>query len=440
MSSMIELTPNSIDVVDEVEIEAMLRAFSEAEMDRWLSNLDLDQTIRLHRSRYHPIYLNLLSVFYERLPIERIREISAECTRASIWSHRSVHYYMAKIPYWSQDELAQSIRIRLDESQIETIESLLGLGKGLILSSFRIGLYSFVPTDLALSGYKVWTPLQEGKYRAMQTDLKRLRALTWPAGTEKAQNIKLLNVLNAEDSGAVFRLARALKRGEIVLMYPDGNSGLDGPWGDKSRTEVDFLGFRLSVKDGAARLAGFGGTPILPLIAVTDSGRAKVVLGPPLVPVVKGTQSSDDYATRTMQELYSFLESFALEFPEQWEACASLHRWRRQSPGAADLVEPTTLHSETAEIRALLEQGKRLRINEQNGIVELAAKESEIWIDVKTLRSVKSPQWASDIFRALSSRDGIDLSWLNKYKALADPDAIWSLLARLRMRDLIGVA
>jgi hypothetical protein len=233
-------------------------------------------------------------------------------------------------------------------------------------------------------------------------------------------------------------MAKALKRREVVMIMIDGNSGLDGPWGEKSRRTVDFMGFKLTVKDGAARLAYLAGTPLLPLIAVRDNDRGKAILGEPIIPAAKGDSSQEEeFVSAATQSLYSFIEHCALAYPEQWEACASLHRGRREGGAVVESEDPATLESSTLEMRVLLEQGRTFRINEQNGIIAMPEKDTEIWLDVKTLRSFKSPEWARDIFRALSSRTGLDLSWLKTNGAASEP---WPLLARLKQRDLIAIS
>jgi len=445
MNNKGECTPQSIAVADEVAIEALLREFTEDQLRRWLSELDLAQTIRLHPRRYYPIYLNLLSVFRNRLPLQQIKKISLECCKASIWSHRAIHYYFEQIPRWPSSDIHRMMKIGFDRHQIETVNSLLGLGKGLIIACSRMGLYSFIPADLALHGYKISVPILERKYRTFSKELDNLRSLDWPdegassrgKGSTRARNISLYEVLNIEAPGALFNMAQALRRGELVLMYIDGNGGLDGPWGDKSRRIVDFLGFKLTVKDGTARLACLTRTPILPLIAVSENGLGKAILGQPIIPGPKADASQEEqFIGHTTQQLYSFIERCALAYPEQWESSASLHRWRRQGVEAPEPAE-SNLEEVTLEIKKLLEQGRTLRINEQDGVIALPEKETEIWLDVKTLRSVKSPDWARDVFRALSSRSGLDLSWVKKNGAASEP---WPLLARLKLRQLIAIS
>src|SRR5215813_512214 len=120
-----ECTPQSIDVADEVAIEALLREFTEDQLRRWLSQLDLAQTIRLHPRRYFPIYLNLLSVFHDRMPLQQIKEIALECCKGSIWNHRAIFYYFEQIPRWPSNEVHRMMKVGFDRHQLETIDSLL---------------------------------------------------------------------------------------------------------------------------------------------------------------------------------------------------------------------------------------------------------------------------------------------------------------------------
>ena len=60
--------------------------------------------------------------------------------------------------------------------------------------------------------------------------------------TPQAENIRLLKTLYVEDPRCTVEFVDALKRNEMVVFCIEGNSGSDGPWGDTSKSTIDFLG------------------------------------------------------------------------------------------------------------------------------------------------------------------------------------------------------
>src|SRR5206468_102881 len=115
-----------------------------------------------------------------------------------------------------------------------------------------------------------------------------------------------------------------------VVFYADGNSGLDGPWGNRNRCVVQFLDHSICIKAGVAHLAGALPAPLLSVVATEDfDGRRRVVSSEPLVlqDRVFGAQR-DEFVRNAMQSFYGKLEYFILQRPQLWESACLLHRWR----------------------------------------------------------------------------------------------------------------
>ena len=164
--------------------------------------------------------------------------------------------------------------------------------------------------------------------------------------------------MNAEDDRCTVQLVDALKRREIVGICVEGNTGSDGPWGDTSKSKINFLGHTILAKNGAARLAAALRAPILPVVALKDADASgRLFFSEPIIPPAGLKRSeNEEFVKTTMQSLYTLLESYVRRYPQQWEGWSALHRWRER-----DDVEANDRVSSNAgpdEISQLLRDGK----------------------------------------------------------------------------------
>jgi hypothetical protein len=428
---------------DLVETEARLRNFDEAHMVRWLNALSDEEARYIHRNRFQPLYLNLLSVFRKELAPERIRDIAVACTKSSIWSNSAVERYLATFPAPDRE-----FEFRLRGWKPELIRELLAPGKGLIVCSFRIGLYQFIPLELAAMGFPVWCPLVDAKFRSFSAATRRLAEATASSDwldAESAEQLRKLSswrVLDAAAQDTTLNVAKALKRGEVVMIYIDANNGVDGPWGDSSRMEVPFFGEPVSVKSGVARLACFSGAPLLPVIAPKrDIADGAVIFEEPLIPGERLTAGGrEQFAGDAMRRLYELLESYGRRYPDQWDGAATVHRWRRSAPPPVEM-DAAALAGRSEQIGRDIENGSRYKMAGDGSVAVLPDGAGEIWVDIASMRSFRAPAWAGDLMRTLSSGPGVDLKWLAAQAAGEQQrSAVLALLAQIEKRGLIGAA
>jgi hypothetical protein len=226
----------------------------------------------------------------------------------------------------------------------------------------------------------------------------------------------------------------------MVAFCIEGNSGADGPWGDTSKSTIDFLGLRIAVKNGAARLAAALRTPILPVIVLEDSGASgQIVFSEPIIPPA-GLKHSEiqKFAQSTMQSLYALMESYVRLKPEQWEGWSALHRWRLRDHDA-DTGSNVTRDGSPQTIAGLLHDGKKFSVNPRR-VAQLPTKDGVMWVDLKTLKGFQNPKWAGqeNVLATLSSSTGLDLAWINRNNSdRAWEDRIYLLLAYLQQAGLI---
>lgn len=434
----------------EMNVSAKAEVF--AQFREWLDQLTDEVILSSHQRLYNPSYLNLLSVFREKLTNEEVHALTIRCIKAKLLSECEYFLQLSRVfaavksgPGRQQSSLDQNL-LRLKGWDVELIRSLLSRGRGLIICSFRIGAIRFVPIDLALQGFPTSQMLNQLFYEGLQPVFDSLGPAPWQEppipgeSTPQADNIRLLKILYVEDPHCTVNFVDALKRNEIVVFCFEGNSGVDGPWGNTSRSTIDFMGHTIAVKNGTARLAAALKTPILPVLARRDGDASgEIVFGEPIIPPAGLKHSEHEkFAQTTMQSLYALMESAVDREPEQWEGWSALHRWRLCNDVGASKRELSDADSQ--RIATLLRDGKKFSVNPRR-VAQLPTKDGVMWVDLKTLKGFQNPQWAwpQNVLATLSSPPGLDLAWINRSNSNpAWEEKMFLLLAYLQQSDLIA--
>jgi Bacterial lipid A biosynthesis acyltransferase len=435
--------------IKDFEIDASAKTEIFARFRTWLNQLSDEVVIRSHQRHYNPTYLNLLSVFGEELTNEKVHSLAIRCIKAKLLSECEYYLYLSQVLELlkSGSRKPDQNLLRLKGWDLDLIRSLLSRGRGLIICSFRFGAIRYLPVDLALQGFPVCQIINQPYYEGMKPVFESLRPCnreTPPIPGEsipRAENIRLLKSLCVEDPSCTVEFVDALKRNEIVVFCIEGNSGADGPWGDTSRSTIDFLGHRLAVKNGAARLAAAMRTPILPLVVLRDGDASgQIFFSEPIIPPAGLKLSkTEEFAQASMQSLYARMESYVHSYPKQWEGWSALHRWRLCGDDV-DASRHKLGDTDSQAIARLLRDGKTFSVNPRR-VAQLPTKDGVMWVDLKTLKGFQNPKWAGDqnVLAALSSSPGLDLAWINRSNS--DPDweeKIYLLLAYLQQSDLIA--
>jgi len=418
----------------------------------WLDQLTDEVILRSLQRHYNPTYMNLLSVFSEELTNEEVHSLAIKCIKTKLWNEIEYSFYLSQLlelaksgwrgPQFATDESL----LRLKGWDLGLIRSLLSRGKGLIICSFRLGAIRDLPTDIALLGFPISQIVNRRFYEWMQPAFDSLGPCNWETppvpgeSTPQAENIRLLKNLYVEDPHCTVEFVDALKRNEMVMFCIEGNNGVDGPWGHTSKSTIDFLGLRIAVKNGAARLAAALRAPILPVIVPRDGASGQIIFSEPIIPPSELKHSeSEKFAQTTMQSLYALMESYVRLYLEQWEGLSALHRWRLLSDDVhASKQELSDADSQT--IGRLLRDGKSFSVNRRR-VAQLPTKDGVMWVDLKTLKGFQNPKWAGqeNVLATLSSPSGLDLAWINRKQS--DPaweEKICLLLAYLQQSDLIA--
>jgi lauroyl/myristoyl acyltransferase len=405
-----------------------------AQFRQWLAQLSDESITRSYQQHYNPIYLNLASVFGEELPFEKIHSLTIDCIKTKLWDECEYYFHLSEVLDSVKSVRKDQSLLRLKGWDSGLIRSLLSRGKGLIICSFRFGAIRYVPIELALLGFPILQVVNKPAFEAMHAAFASL------GDDGERSQLRLLKTLDAEDALCTVELVNALKRNEIIGMCIEGNTGSDGPWGNTSKSRINFLDLTIQAKNGAARLAAALRAPILPLIAVKDGDTSgELFFSEPIIPPAGLKRSAvEEFVKTTMQSLYTLFESNVRLHPQQWEGWSALHRWREREDAAAN--ETASGNTDPQEISRLLREARRFRINPRR-VAQLPTKDGVMWVDLRTLKGFQNPKWAEpeNLLAALSKPEGLDLTWIDHTSR--DPEwkeKICVLLAYLRESDLVS--
>lgn len=424
-----------------------------AQFQQWLTQLSYDAIMRSYQQHYNPIYLNLVSVFGGELPNEQVHSLTIDCIKTKLWDECEYYFHLSELldsikSGRNEKEFAtDKSLLRLEGWNTDLIRSLLNRGRGLIICSFRFGAIRYIPVELALLGFPILQVVNKPAYEVMQSAFASLgdgadEESSFPTEVSmlRPQNLRLLKTVDAENLHCTVELVNALKRREIIGMCIEGNTGSDGPWGDTSKSKINFLGHTILAKNGAARLAAALRTPILPVLALKDGDASgKLFFSEPIVPPAGLKRSQvEDFVQVSMQSLYALFESYVRLHPQQWEGWSALHRWRERDEVAAN--ERVSNNTSPQEISDLLREGRRFRINPRR-VAQLPTKNGVMWVDPRTLKGFQNPKWAEpdNLLAILSKPEGLDLTWIESTSR--DPDwkqKVCVLLAYLRESGLVS--
>ena len=402
-----------------------------AQFREWLEQLSDEAIIRSYQRHYNPTYLNLLSVFGEELPNEKIHSLTIDCIKTKLWNECEYYFHLSELIESIKSGQTQS-SLRLSGWDTSLIRSLLNQGRGLIICSFRFGAIRDVPLELALLGFPILEAVNTPTYEAMQSATASL------GDCRGAENIRLLTTVNAEDDRCTVQLVDALKQRNIIGICVEGNTGSDGPWGDTSKSRINFLGHTILAKNGAARLAAALRAPILPLVALKDGdARGRLLFNDPIIPPAGLRRSeNEEFVRASMQTLYALLETHVRRDPAQWEGWSALHRWREPYDVAAN----DRVNVDSQQIVELLHQARRFRIN-QRRVAQLPTKDGVMWVDLRTLKGFQNPKWAApeNILATLSQPEGLDLTWIESTSREPDwKEKVCFLLAYFQESGLVS--
>jgi lauroyl/myristoyl acyltransferase len=160
---------------------------------------------------------------------------------------------------------------------------------------------------LAKNHFEVHTPvvLEEGGIEIVVERIKKIDQEAFPLKTHIYKRGKYDGV----------RLFRVLKKGGIILLYCDTHIALTN-----DLIEVEFFGRRIRANRGVAFLHKKTNSPIIPVLTYNRGNYCYVKLLDAIYNMQNFTEQE------ILQKLFSILQNFLVDFPEQWAKWLDLRK------------------------------------------------------------------------------------------------------------------
>jgi lauroyl/myristoyl acyltransferase len=393
----------------------------------------------LKKVGYDLCYLNLLAAFGASRTPEEVEELAIACMR---------NYYRSSAQFATLtsaetdapgvEETMKSVVFSVDfkPGVLDAIRKLQQTS-GVFISTYHWGGFRLLSLALANQGLDVTllmdrithnpgskqgeVPIQAGN---MTNHLSPVLQ------THFDQRVKFVV---AEDKTALVRIYRAIAVRNLVMIYPDGNSGWDGPKGHDARIAVSFLGQTINVKTGIGRLAVLMQAPIVTLTAENQrNGRVLVDLVDVLHPPPSQSDAAQAFIDSAMQRIYSGLERCVVTRPEQWESSRHLHRWREPATGP----RPEAPAELRLKILDGIESGLHYSLDRRR-VARVVVSGREVLVDAHTMCAYEADGATVRLVSEIADRDSFARAWEDIKLDPARRATLLRLLALLSARGLL---
>lgn len=392
--------------------------------------------------------MNFMMLLHEQLDAQAIDQLAEQAAARRQHHAESFQQYLHQLIESFKAQRAQADTDDfpappnfIDQWPVAAIQELRQQHKGLLIALFHFGEHRHVAVDMAAQGLNMVAPIAGQAF----WDYYQLRNLG-PAVL--ANSIQLLEV---EQHNVGRKLVLALKRGDIGVIYVDGNMGPDGTKVQEGGVGVNFLGRDIQVKAGIARMAQSFGLPILPLFVRrkqidhqchSEALNSYVHLGELVTPADKralkqGHVDKEADLLRLMQSLYTQLGAEVQRDPANWEFALCFHRWLQRPDKQPD---HTTSHasSNTTNRVDLAQEPDQLRLcMDKSRVSPLFSKGQLIWIDIQRQKGFKADSSHQALLERLNSDEGILLGHIKQQDDTQRRNDELELLSELMHKGLI---
>jgi lauroyl/myristoyl acyltransferase len=350
--------------------------------------------------------LGAAMVFSDELPRRAIRRIAHHAVVRLLMHYREVYAGL------------EGVRL-LDFERLEAVAR-----SGAIVAPFHIGPFRLTAPALLSRGYRVALLGTEAALPLHTQEIPAHFAANLAEPIDAAEVRARYEPIDSTSPTALWKACTALRDGRLVIVYPDGNTGIDQRTPDASCHPLVFLGQRVAVRTGVAALALATGRPIVPVI-----GREGLGVEPTLrfeEPIVRAPdEAREAFRARVMDTLFGILEREVVRAPDRWEQWPFVWQWTDRTPHPiAEDAEPARV-----DLRALGPTPLRL-VNPFLWPIELGGTQHVV--DLRTWHSLGSSQALAALVEAAAAGVTVD-TWLRALPAsatAATAAAVADLLAR----------
>lgn len=240
----------------------------------------------------------------------------------------ALHNFLPHIPVAQHIDIFRELRLhlhlsRLEQTSMDTVSNALiegevtaRLNKPHIICTYHTG--SFRMINLWLIKNQINFALVTSD-EVLQREGDAFKSFYQQHNTSPT---KELEIINASQSTGTLKMIRALKAGKSLVLYIDGNSGMDY---SQHTCTVRFLQSKLKARTGIAFLSHKTNTPILPVCCYRPDGLAiHIKFGNFIVPDEQA--SCEQYAAKTTRQLFNFIAPVIKNYPAQWEGWLYIHK------------------------------------------------------------------------------------------------------------------
>lgn len=213
---------------------------------------------------------------------------------------------------------------RIDTSSISKLPE-----GGFILCSFHYSAYQIISPLLIKKNRKYFIVVNNSDSNNQDTIEKNIAG--FKSAKKRYNNTVQENIIHlyTNEKDFVFRAKDLLSEGYIMLVFIDGNSGLDGIMKSSSKNleKISFLQREMFVRKGIPSLSYSFKVPIIPMFSIRDKENQSVniFISESIFPDL--SISREQYSNKTIKKLYSLLEQYVQKRPFDWEGWLYIYKW-----------------------------------------------------------------------------------------------------------------
>jgi len=220
---------------------------------------------------------------------------------------------------------------------LDHLRSATSAGQGALVTSFHVGPYRFLPLVLSLHGFSVDLVVDRrgtGRERAFLDDMRQGLDRQGHWRRDLRRRLGEIDVINAQEADVGLRMFRALRKGHVVFVMLDGNTGAGARKSERLH-HVPFFGTQIQVRVGAGEIAHAADAPVVLALCW------RRLLGPDTYRLYspcarRPGESRADFSGRLVQELVAELEARLRPDPSQWEEWFHLHQMQETRTAARE--------------------------------------------------------------------------------------------------------
>jgi hypothetical protein len=378
---------------------------------------------------YEFCYMNLLSILRKQHTPLAIEQIAIRCMHQHLCASVQFREFMraaAASPVLPPEFDALLHSIRFDPASLAALTAL-QQDTGVLLAPFHWGAFRYIAIGIERCDLSVTVLMDRATIEPQHPLLA--------AAKEQGRQTNLgVQYVMAEDPAALVAVHRVLAAKGLVMIYPDGNSGWDGPKGKQGRTGVEFAGYHLLVKNGIARLAHVTQSPVAILVAeLSPAGEIVISLRKVMTPPKnRGAAAAEQFSQHCMQQIYSEMERCVLTQPELWESARQFHRWRIPESVDGHALLSTWQH----ELHRTLTLGRSYTVDSTK-LTRVGVGERTVWVDASTMRVYGGDAFTTDALTRIEQPGGLVCLWHETAEQPARRKQLINLLGLLATRGLL---